>query len=54
MTKPGPGKKTTIILPADLHRRARIRAAEDDTDFRSIVIEALERFLTRKARRGRR
>ena len=45
-------KKTTLVLPADLHRRARIRAAEMDTDLRSIVIAALEEYLSRPAKKG--
>ena len=45
-------KKTTVVIPADLHRRARIRAAETDTDFRTIVIRALEEYLSRPAKRG--
>lgn len=45
-------KKTTIVLPVDLHRRARIRAAELDTDLRTIVIRALEEFLSKPAKKG--
>jgi hypothetical protein len=47
-----PDKKTTILIPADLHRRARIRAAETDTDLRTIVIKALEEFLSRPTKKG--
>jgi hypothetical protein len=45
-------RKTTIEIPANLHRRARIRAAESDTDFRSIVIRALEEYLARPVKKG--
>jgi hypothetical protein len=45
-------RKTTIEIPADLHRRARIRAAETDTDFRTIVIRALEEYLAKAVRKG--
>ena len=45
-------RKTTIVLPADLHRRARIRAAETDTDLRTVVIRALEEFLSKPVKRG--
>ncbi|MEX1243410.1 MAG: hypothetical protein WEB59_02000 [Thermoanaerobaculia bacterium] len=45
-------KKTTVVLSADLHRRARIRAAELETDFRVIVIRALEEFLSRPTKKG--
>lgn len=48
----GPDKKTTIVIPAEIHRRARIRAAETDTDFRTIVIRALEEFLSKPAKQG--
>jgi hypothetical protein len=34
--------KTTIVLPKDLWRSAKIRAIDDGTDFRSVVIAALE------------
>jgi hypothetical protein len=43
--RPEEQKKTSLVLPATLHRKARIRAAQDDTDFRSVVIAALERYL---------
>jgi hypothetical protein len=49
MMKKGPEKKTTVILPEELWRRARVRAAETDTDLRSVVIEALELLLSRPA-----
>jgi len=37
--------KTTIVISRDLWRRARIRAAHEDADFRTVVIQALEEFL---------
>lgn len=42
-----PGRKTTIVLPEALWRRARLRAAETDTDLRTVVIQALELFLAK-------
>ena len=45
-------RKTTLVLPVDLHRRARVRAAELDMDLRTIVIKALEEFLSRPAKKG--
>ena len=45
-------KKTTIVIPIDLWRRARIRAAEIDSDFRGVTIRALEEFLARPAKKG--
>lgn len=44
-------KKTTIVIPEDLWRRARVRAAETDRDFRSVVIEALEQLLSKPAKK---
>jgi hypothetical protein len=37
--------KTTVELPADLWRAAKIRAMDDRIDLRSVLILALERFL---------
>ncbi len=37
--------KTTVDLPGELWRRAKIRAMDDRTDLRSIVIAALEAYL---------
>ena len=46
-------KKTTIVIPAGLWRRARVRAAETDADFRTVVIEALAAFLAKpQAKKG--
>ena len=45
--------KTTVVLPAPLWERARIRAIEERTDFRSVVIKALEAYLKASKRGGR-
>jgi hypothetical protein len=45
-------KKTTVVLSAELHRRARIRAAELETDFRTVVIRALEDFLAKPPKKA--
>ena len=47
MSKPRKAEtvKTTIELPAELWRRARIRALDERVDFRRIVIAALEAYL---------
>ena len=42
--------KTTITLPAELWERAKVRAIKDRTDFRSVVMAALEAFLKRGGR----
>ncbi len=44
--------KLTVEIPRDLWRRAKIRAAETDTDLRSVVIAALEAFLAAKRKKG--
>ncbi len=37
--------KTTIAIPRELWREARMRAAADDADFRTVVMRALEAYL---------
>lgn len=37
--------KTSVFLPAMLHRKARVRAALDDTNLRTVIIAALEAYL---------
>ena len=37
--------KTTVDLPEPLWRAAKIRALDEHTDLRSVVIAALERYL---------
>ena len=44
--------KTTVELPEPLWREAKIRAMDERTDFRSVVIAALEAHLKNKAKRG--
>lgn len=44
--------KLTVEIPKELWRRARVRAAETDSDLRSVVIEALELMLGTKAKKG--
>lgn len=38
-------KKSTIVIPEALWRRVKIRAMDERTDFRRLVIKALERYL---------
>jgi hypothetical protein len=49
--------KTTVELPADLWREAKIRAMDDRVDLRTVFIRALEGYLGRPpkpiTRRGR-
>lgn len=37
--------KTTVELPSHLWRAAKIRAMDERTDLRTVLIRALERFL---------
>jgi hypothetical protein len=55
MGKPKPPKrdegdnvKTTVELPPDLWRAAKIRAVDDRSDFRAVVIAALEAYLGKR------
>jgi hypothetical protein len=44
-----PSIKTTISLPESLWRAAKIRAMDDRTDLRTVLIEALQRYLAHEA-----
>jgi hypothetical protein len=37
--------KTTVELPGELWRAAKIRAMDERTDLRTVLIRALERYL---------
>jgi hypothetical protein len=55
--KPQHGKKeaktvkTTVDLPESLWRAAKIRAMDERTDLRSVIIAALENYLKGKPRK---
>jgi hypothetical protein len=51
MPKEEPMVKMTVLVPKDLHRRAKVRAAETDKDMRDVVIAALEAFLSKASER---
>ena len=40
--------KTTMILPKELWKLAKIRAVEDESDLNRVVIAALQEFLKTK------
>lgn len=42
---PPPNVKTTVELPQDVWRAAKIRAMDEQTDLRSVVISALRAYL---------
>lgn len=37
--------KTSVELPEDVWRAAKMRAAQDRTDLRTVIIAALEQYL---------
>jgi hypothetical protein len=39
------GVKTTVELPADVWRAAKIRAMDDYSDLRSVIVDALRSHL---------
>jgi hypothetical protein len=43
-------RKTSLELPDALWRAAKIRALDDHTDFKSVVIAALEAYLKKGGR----
>jgi hypothetical protein len=44
--------KLTVEIPRELWRRAKVRAAETDSDLRSVVIAALELMLGARPKKG--
>ena len=44
--------KTTVDLPHSLWREAKIRALDEGTDFRRVLIAALETYLKTKPEKG--
>ena len=52
MPKDEDEKRLTVDIPAELHRRAKIRAAELGVDLRVIVIEGLQLRLAQKDKKA--
>ena len=48
----GTSVKTSVDLPQNVWREAKIRAMDEGTDFRRVVIAALERYLKTKPEKG--
>ncbi len=48
--------KTTMVLPKDVWKAAKIRAVEEDRDLNAVVIAAVEAYLKTRPRKegGRR
>ncbi len=42
--------KTTVELPEELWRTAKVRAMDERTDLRSVIVAALEAYLKGKKR----
>lgn len=38
-------KKTSLELPLDLWKRAKVRAAQEEADLREVIIRSLEAYL---------
>jgi hypothetical protein len=47
--KEGVTVKTTVDLPDALWRAAKVRAIDEGTDLRRVIIAALEQYLKRKS-----
>lgn len=45
-------KRTTVELPPELWRAAKIRAMDEGTDLRQLIIRGLERILAEKLKKG--
>ena len=45
-------KKTTLALDADLHKRLRILAIEEDTSMTALVEKAVEQYMFQKGKKG--
>jgi predicted HicB family RNase H-like nuclease len=48
----GVNVKTTVDLPQELWRAAKVRAIEEGADLRRIIIAALNQYLKRKPLKG--
>lgn len=45
--------KTTVVLPAELWKRAKVRALDEHRDLRDVIVDALGAYLATPQRRGR-
>ena len=44
-------KATMVRLPAELRRRAKVKAAETDTSLQELITRALEEYLDKEGKR---
>jgi len=40
--------KLSALIPKEIHRRAKVYAAENERDLQDVVAEALEKFIARR------
>ena len=40
--------KLSALIPKDIHRRAKVYAAENELDLQDVVARALEKFIARR------
>jgi hypothetical protein len=45
--------RTTLLLPEELWRAAKMKALEDRSDLRTVIMAALTRYLREPAKRGK-
>ncbi len=43
--------KTTVELPVDLWQAAKVRAAENQSDLRGVIVNALVKYLAKRSSR---
>ena len=46
--------KTTVVLPRDLWKRARLEAVEEETDLSTLIAKAIEAYLKSNPKKERR
>jgi hypothetical protein len=52
MKKPEPNVKTTVGVPERLWKRARVRALDERTSLRALLLEGLELRLAQNVKKG--
>jgi hypothetical protein len=45
--------KTTVVLPRDVWKRAKLRAIDEESDLSALIVKALEAYLKSKAGKER-
>ncbi len=52
VTKTHRGVKTSLEIPEELWRAAKVRAIDEGSDLRAVIIAALELYLKTKPKKG--